>query len=145
MLDFEFAQRYSFNVTAIDGGMNPLSDEAQVEITVLDVNDNSPLFSRDVYSATVVEGDYRVNPILITLVRKYLHRCHKLTLHLQVNAIDIDSGEFGYVSYEVFPANDLFSVTKLENGDGEVRVEGVLDRETTEEYNITIIARDGGD
>ena len=68
-LDFEFAQRYSFNVTAIDGGMNPLSDEAQVEITVLDVNDNSPLFSRDVYSATIVEGDYRVNPILITLVR----------------------------------------------------------------------------
>ena len=62
-----------------------------------------------------------------------------------MNASDIDSGEFGNVSYEVFPANDLFSVIKLENGDGEVRVEGVLDRETTEEYNITIIARDGGD
>ena len=62
-----------------------------------------------------------------------------------MNAIDVDSGEFGNVSYEVFPINDLFSVTKLENGDGEVRVEGVLDRETTEEYRITIIARDGGD
>ena len=57
----------------------------------------------------------------------------------------MDSGEFGNVSYEVFPANDLFSVIKLETGYGEVRVEGVLDRETTEEYNITIIARDGGD
>lgn len=62
-----------------------------------------------------------------------------------MNAIDNDSGEFGNVSYEVFPANELFSVTKPENGEGEVRVEGILDREDTEGYDITIIARDGGD
>lgn len=51
---------------------------------------------------------------------------------------------FGNVSYEVFPANELFSVTKLESGEGEVRVEGTLDREILDEYSITIIARDGG-
>ena len=44
----------------------------------------------------------------------------------------------------MFPANELFSVTKLESGEGEVRVEGILDREALDEYTITIIARDGG-
>lgn len=68
-LDYEFAQSYSFNVTVIDGGVNPLSDEAQVEITVLDINDNSPLFSMGVHLASVFEGDYRANSFLITLVR----------------------------------------------------------------------------
>lgn len=63
---------------------------------------------------------------------------------LQVNASDIDSGEFGDVSYEVFPANSLFSVYKLAGGEGAVSVNGVLDRETLDTYSITILARDGG-
>ncbi len=48
------------------------------------------------------------------------------------------------MSYEVFPANDLFSVTKLEYSEGAVTVDGVLDREMVDEYTITILARDGG-
>lgn len=56
----------------------------------------------------------------------------------------MDSTEFGSVSYAVFPENDLFTVSKLATGEGEVRVQGVLDRETVDEYSITILARDGG-
>lgn len=44
----------------------------------------------------------------------------------------------------MFPENDLFVVMKLESGEGEVRVQGMLDRETMDEYTITILARDGG-
>ena len=61
-----------------------------------------------------------------------------------MNASDIDSEEFGNVSYQVFPANDLFSVSKLERGEGVVSVNGMLDRETLDQYSITILARDGG-
>lgn len=61
-----------------------------------------------------------------------------------MNASDIDSGDFGNVSYEVFPASSLFSVTKLASGEGAVSVNGLLDRETLDEYSITILARDGG-
>lgn len=62
----------------------------------------------------------------------------------QVNATDADSEAFGNVSYEVFPESSLFSVTKLDSGEGEVRVEGLIDRETIDRYMITILARDGG-
>ena len=69
-LDFEMAQSYRFNVTAIDGGMDPLSDETQVEIFVLDLNDNSPIFDPMIYSTDVDEGDYTVNSSVIAIVRK---------------------------------------------------------------------------
>ena len=62
----------------------------------------------------------------------------------QVNATDIDSGAFGNVSYEVFPESSLFSVRKLYSGEGEITVEGVLDREAVDQYTITLLARDGG-
>ncbi len=61
-----------------------------------------------------------------------------------MNATDIDSEAFSNVSYEVFPESMLFSVTTLESGEGEVRVEGLLDREALDRYTITILARDGG-
>lgn len=67
-LNFEMTQSYSFNVTAIDGGMDPLSDEAQVEIFVLDLNDNSPIFDPMLYSTDVDEGDYTVNSSVIAIV-----------------------------------------------------------------------------
>ena len=69
---------------------------------------------------------------------------HISTLFSQVNATDIDSGSFGNVTYQVFPESDLFSVSTLESGEGEVRVEGVLNREALDQHLITIIARDGG-
>ena len=62
----------------------------------------------------------------------------------QVNSSDIDSGDFGEVTYEVFPQNSLFTITTLPDGSGEVRVLGMLDRETTSEQTITLIVRDGG-
>ncbi len=65
-------------------------------------------------------------------------------LRWQVNATDIDSEEFGNVSYEVFPESSLFSVSRLYSGEGEIRVEGLLDRETVNQYTITLLARDGG-
>lgn len=75
------AQSYSFNVTAIDGGMDPLADEAQVEIFVFDLNDNSPIFDPIIYSADVDEGDYTVNSSVIAIVRD------SCTNHCQYNYI----------------------------------------------------------
>ena len=61
-----------------------------------------------------------------------------------MNATDIDSEDFGNVSYAIFPESDLFYVTKLDNGRGVVTVNGGLDRETLDQHTITILARDGG-
>lgn len=72
-LDFEDVSSYSFNVTASDGGDPSLSDEAQVEIIIRDVNDNPPIFHpTDEYLAEVDEGSYTVNSSTIVLVNLYI-------------------------------------------------------------------------
>lgn len=68
LLDFERVQSYLFNVTAVDGGMPVMFDEAQVEIIIIDVNDNSPEFVPRNYVADVNEGDYTLNFTVVVLV-----------------------------------------------------------------------------
>ena len=63
---------------------------------------------------------------------------------MKVNSSDVDSGMFGEVTYEVFPASPLFNIATLPDGSGEVRVLGVLDRETASQHSITLLIRDGG-
>ena len=55
-LDFESVTNYTFDVRATDGG--GLYDESTVQVTVLDVNDHRPVFERELYTATIEEGDY---------------------------------------------------------------------------------------
>lgn len=68
-LDFESVDSYLFNVSAVDAGSPAMSNRAQVEITILDVNDNSPIFSpNNEYVADIDEGDYTLNSSLVALV-----------------------------------------------------------------------------
>ena len=50
-LDREATSFYSLSITATDGGSSPLSDTATVEITVNDINDNSPVWSKTLVSS----------------------------------------------------------------------------------------------
>uniref|UniRef100_A0A8C9XJW1 Cadherin domain-containing protein n=1 Tax=Sander lucioperca TaxID=283035 RepID=A0A8C9XJW1_SANLU len=43
-------------LTAIDGGQPPKTGTLQIQVNVLDVNDNSPLFSKSLYKVQVVEN-----------------------------------------------------------------------------------------
>jgi protocadherin Fat 4 len=68
-LDFEDIEVYQFNVSALDGGSPQMFDVAQVEITILDLNDNSPVFyPSNEYVADVNEGDYTFNSSIVALV-----------------------------------------------------------------------------
>lgn len=55
VLDYEFCKKFYLVVEAKDGGTPALSAVATVSINVTDVNDNSPQFSQDVYSAVISE------------------------------------------------------------------------------------------
>lgn len=54
-LDYETCRDYFLTVEARDGGMPPLSAVTTVNINLTDVNDNAPMFSRDLYTAVVSE------------------------------------------------------------------------------------------
>lgn len=54
-LDYERAKDYFLTIQAIDGGVPPLTNHATVNITVLDSNDNAPMFSQASYRASVRE------------------------------------------------------------------------------------------
>lgn len=55
-LDYERAKDYFLDVQAIDGGVPPLTNHATVNITVLDSNDNTPMFTQASYRASVREN-----------------------------------------------------------------------------------------
>ncbi|GIY79151.1 hypothetical protein CEXT_302941 [Caerostris extrusa] len=54
-LDYEAVQDFFLTVQAVDGGSPPLSNQAVVNITVTDSNDNDPIFSQSSYRAIVRE------------------------------------------------------------------------------------------
>jgi hypothetical protein len=55
-IDYERSRAFFLTVQARDGGEPPLTNRATVNITVLDVNDNAPVFGQMSYSATVSES-----------------------------------------------------------------------------------------
>ena len=54
-LDYEMCKDYFLTVEARDGGTPPLSAVTTVNVNLTDVNDNAPMFSRDLYTAVVSE------------------------------------------------------------------------------------------
>lgn len=54
-LDYEAVRDYFLTVLAIDGGSPPLSNQAVINITVTDANDNAPIFSQPSYRAIIRE------------------------------------------------------------------------------------------
>ncbi|XP_001920058.2 protocadherin Fat 2 [Danio rerio] len=68
MLDREEITHYSLTVQAADEGDPPLSSAVQVTVTVSDVNDNPPMFSKINHSLIVQEGEAVGSGILQLLV-----------------------------------------------------------------------------
>ena len=65
-LDYERAKEYFLTIQALDGGSPPLSNHATVNISIMDVNDNKPVFTQLSYSAAVSENS-RVGSSVIGL------------------------------------------------------------------------------
>ena len=55
-IDHERAKEYFLTIQAKDGGSPPLSNHATVNITILDANDNKPIFTQLSYSASINEN-----------------------------------------------------------------------------------------
>ncbi len=124
-LDREQQKGIDMILTATDGGSPQRSGTAVIHITVLDANDNVPVFSESVYKVTLAEN----TPSGTEIIR--------------VSATDADEGPNGEVTYEFSRISDkaakLFSIDKKT---GKILLIGEIDYENERNYEIGIHAQD---
>ncbi|XP_072288425.1 protocadherin gamma-A4-like [Eucyclogobius newberryi] len=123
-LDREDNNEITLVLTAFDGGSPQRSGTVVIHVTVLDANDNAPVFSQTVYKASLPE-----NSAPDTLV-------------ITVTATDPDEGIHREITYEFdhVSSKDVFSIHPKA---GEVRVKGNIDYEKMPSYEMQISAKDG--
>ncbi|XP_033646357.1 protocadherin Fat 4-like [Asterias rubens] len=126
VLQAETGQSYfTFDAVVRDKGVVPFQDRSSITIVISDINDNAPVFSRSSYQATISE-----------LAENGTHV-------LRVTASDSDDGDNSYIVYSIMEGNEekKFHIGRTS---GQITLIGLLDRETTSEYMLTIKAQDAG-
>ncbi|XP_021799076.2 cadherin-23 isoform X3 [Papio anubis] len=121
-LDYETVDRYDFDLFANESVPDHVG-YAKVKITLINENDNRPIFSQPLYNISLYE-----NVTVGTSV-------------LTVLATDNDAGTFGEVNYFFSDDPDRFS---LDKDTGLIMLIARLDYELIQRFTLTIIARDGG-
>ncbi|XP_016148051.1 protocadherin-23 [Sinocyclocheilus grahami] len=126
-LDREITSFYSFTIDAFDGGLPPKTGQLQVHITVLDENDNQPVFNQTEYLAVVLENTPLMTPVC------------------QVFATDPDLGSNGWVTYKInrrqSDPNEFFVI---DSSSGIISVNTFLDYENQSFFELVVTAWDSG-
>ncbi|XP_011478204.1 protocadherin-19 isoform X2 [Oryzias latipes] len=127
-LDRETQSHYTYEISAEDGGDPPKIGAVQLNIKVIDSNDNNPVFDESVYTVNVMEN----SPIN--------------TLVIDLNATDPDEGTNGEVvySFNSYVTEKTREAFKIDPRTGIITVNGVLDYETSQIYEIDVQAKDLG-
>ncbi|XP_047209270.1 protocadherin gamma-A5-like isoform X41 [Girardinichthys multiradiatus] len=126
-LDREKQERLSLVLTALDGGEPQMTGTMQILITVLDANDNAPVFTQSVYMASIREN----SPVG--------------TVVMAVTATDADEGYNGRVTYSISSiienARGVFEVNAER---GEITLRRNVDYEKAQSFQMNIRASDDG-
>ncbi|KAM9230327.1 cadherin EGF LAG seven-pass G-type receptor 1 isoform 1-T1 [Dugong dugon] len=123
-LDREEVEHYSFGVEAVDHGSPPMSSSASVSITVLDVNDNDPVFTRPVYELRLNE-DAAVGSSVLTLQAR-------------------DRDAHSVITYQLTGGNtrNRFALSS-QSGGGLITLALPLDYKQERQYVLAVTASDG--
>ncbi|XP_071949334.1 protein dachsous-like [Antedon mediterranea] len=123
-LDYDVMPRtYSFFVQATDDG--GLSSVASVDISLIDVNDNEPVFYPQYYSENKSESTMP-DTNLVT-----------------VFANDMDSGDFAKITFTIVGGNDL-GLFSIDGDTGILKLIGTLDRQQRALHRLEVQATDSG-
>ncbi|XP_078145204.1 protocadherin gamma-A2 isoform X5 [Centroberyx gerrardi] len=126
-LDREKNEFMSLVLTAVDGGEPQMSGTMQILITVLDVNDNAPVFTQPVYKATVTEN------------------AAKGTVVTTVSASDADHGSNCKITYSITNTLDeVRHMFEVNEESGEVTLIGHIDYEKKRHFQVNLRASDNG-
>ncbi|XP_066515266.1 uncharacterized protein [Hoplias malabaricus] len=127
-LDREKQPVIQLTLTAVDGGKPPKSGTMLIVINVVDVNDNTPVFSKQLYKVRVSEN----SPVGTTLIT--------------LTATDLDDGVNGEIVYTLIEqgASSSSGLFKIDPHSGEITVQGQLDYEENAAFEIRAQASDRG-
>ncbi|XP_073710553.1 protocadherin gamma-A10 isoform X8 [Misgurnus anguillicaudatus] len=125
-LDREQQKEVTLILTAVDGGTPPRSGTVAIHVTVLDANDNAPVFSQAVYKVSLPENSL-VDTVVVT-----------------VSATDADEGQNGAVAYEFGHLSETHMNTfSLDPVSGEIKLTDRIDFEEESSIELPIQAKDG--
>ena len=123
-IDYETYTEYNITVSAADSGTPAMTGSASFTVNIIDVNDNSP-------TAPDVNTNVMENSPPGTFVAR-------------VVGTDVDTGLGGSIRYTLIDGNNG-SAFRINNLDGVITVNlSVIDRETLDEYTLTIELNDLG-
>ncbi|XP_060766332.1 protocadherin alpha-4-like [Neoarius graeffei] len=127
-LDREQKPQINLTLTAYDGGKPERSGSVNITIAVVDINDNAPVFDRQVYSVTLEENIEFGSSVV------------------KLHATDLDLGANGQVVYSFDKSLTSKALDKFEinSNTGEITVKGSIDFEEQRVYEIDIQASDKG-
>ncbi|XP_016157028.1 PREDICTED: protocadherin gamma-A10-like [Ficedula albicollis] len=127
-LDREEAAFHELVLRAMDGGDPARTGTARIRVTVLDANDNAPVFSQAEYTVRVPE-DLPVGSVVVSVTAK-----------------DADEGQNGQVKYSFHKISDRESeLFRLDAESGKITVEDGLDFEEMSSHELEVQAHDGGE
>uniref|UniRef100_A0A4W3GZK6 Cadherin domain-containing protein n=1 Tax=Callorhinchus milii TaxID=7868 RepID=A0A4W3GZK6_CALMI len=124
-LDRELRAAYSLVLEAYDGGSPPRRSQMTLDVSVLDVNDNAPVFNQSRYVAYLPENLPAGASVL------------------QVFASDADEGPNGQVIYRINRRqSDPGHCFTIDGATGVIRLEKALDYEVRKVHELVVEARD---
>ncbi|VDH90723.1 protocadherin-16/23 [Mytilus galloprovincialis] len=126
VLDFESKPVYNLVIRVTDGGDPPKYGDVRVTVIIIDANDNPPQFIHTKYSIRVNES------IAVG------------TSIARVEATDQDSEENARITYTLDHRLNPEQHFAVDPVTGIVRVNKPLDYETTQKYELSVLATDNG-
>uniref|UniRef100_A0A9J8CKV5 Cadherin EGF LAG seven-pass G-type receptor 1 n=1 Tax=Cyprinus carpio carpio TaxID=630221 RepID=A0A9J8CKV5_CYPCA len=120
-LDRENVPVYNLKAYAVDRGVPPLKAAVEIQISVLDINDNAPVFEKDELFIYIKEN----SPVDSVVAR--------------INAMDPDEGTNAQILYQIVEGN-IPEVFDLDIFTGDLKALVDLDYETKMEYVLVVQA-----
>uniref|UniRef100_A0A8C2BTF9 Cadherin domain-containing protein n=1 Tax=Cyprinus carpio TaxID=7962 RepID=A0A8C2BTF9_CYPCA len=120
-LDRENKEQLSLLLTAVDGGEPQLTSTVRIHVTVLDINDNPPVFNQRVYKATLPENT------------------PKNTVITSVSASDADEGSNAIITYYMSSTGDVNDLFMVDARSGKIILKGSADFEKASRYQLNIL------
>lgn len=126
IIDREVTPTIMLSAQATDNGSPSLTGSANFTVSIADVNDNSPIFSKSFYNAQVNESELPGKLIL------------------KVSATDKDFSQNGEISYSIVSKFGGMQSFYIDEHTGEIFLSDHIDREAHSYVLLNISARDHG-